>query len=347
VDLPSPALLVDLAAVDRNIARAVELLGDGPVRLRPHFKAHKCTRLMRRQVAGGRCSGVSCATAAEAEVLADAGFDDILVANQVADPAGLASLRRAGTRVRVTVCVDDARHVELLAATGAALGVLVEIDVGQRRSGLAPGDPALVGIAQLVQATAGLTLRGLQGYHGHAVLLADRAAREREVAGSAAVLAAERARLRDAGLPCELVSGGGTGTLDLIGAHGVLDEVQAGSYVLMDASYGRLGLPFEQALLCRTTVVSRHRDRIVLDAGLKALSSEYGMPAAREPGMEVLSLADEHATASVPESCRLEVGDTTLLVPAHVDPTVNLHPALHVRAPDGTVEAWPVDGRRT
>src|SRR5689334_10070552 len=127
--LPTPALVVDLPACDRNIARAAERFSAGDVRLRPHFKAHKCTTLLARQVAAGGCSGVTCATAAEAEVLADAGFQDILVANELADPAGLAALTRAGAQARVTVCIDSARHLELLAAAGFRGGVLVEVDV--------------------------------------------------------------------------------------------------------------------------------------------------------------------------------------------------------------------------
>lgn len=336
-DLPSPALVVDLTVADRNVERAAGAYRNGPARLRPHFKAHKCTRLMRRQLEAGGCCGVTCATAAEALVLAEAGFEDVLVANEVADRAGLAALAAAASRTRVTVCADAARHVELLAGAGVRAGVLVEIDVGQGRCGLPPGDDALLALARLVEETAGLELRGLQGYHGHAVLKESRAERERAVEHTSAVLTAERDRLLDAGLPCEVLSGGGTGTWDMPGA---LTEVQAGSYVLMDATYARLGLPFEAALRCRTTVVSRRGERVVLDAGLKALSAEYGMPAGTEPGLEVLSLADEHATAQVPADCALAPGDVTFLTPAHVDPTVNLHPALWVGG-----EPWPVDGR--
>jgi D-serine deaminase-like pyridoxal phosphate-dependent protein len=344
--LPSPALLVDVRVCDRNIALAAGHFADGPVRLRPHFKAHKCTTLLHRQIAAGSCSGVTCATAGEAEVLAAAGFEDVLVANQVADPEGLAALARAASRARVTACADDPRQVELLVAAGFRGGVLVEIDVGQGRCGLAPGSPDVIDLARAVVAAPGLELRGLQGYEGHAVLLAERGDRDGHVRSAAAILIAERARLEAAGVPCEVVSGGGTGTFDLAAAAGALDEVQAGSYVLMDASYGRLGLPFEQALFCRTTVLHRRGTRVVLDAGLKALSAEYGMPAAVEPGLVVQSLSDEHATAAVPEGCALQVGDTTLLIPAHVDPTVNLHPWLHAIGDDGAVERWAVDGRR-
>ena len=339
-DVATPALVVDVAAIDRNIARASAYFSEHDTRLRPHFKAHKCTELMRRQVAGGDCAGVTCATAWEAEVVARAGVhDDILVANEVADRAGIASLAAAAANATITVAVDSPRHVELLA--GLELGVLIEIDVGQRRCGLDPGDEdAILALAGLIEAAPGLRFRGLQGYEGHAVLLSDRAARAEQVDRAATILR----RLRSL-LQCEIVSGGGTGTFDLSTDAGALDEIQAGSYVLMDASYDKLGLPFELALACRATVVSRNGTRAVVDAGLKALSAEYGVPRALDPSIEVLGLADEHATLRLDASSTLAVGEAILLIPAHVDPTVNLHAALHAVADDG-VERWAVDARR-
>jgi D-serine deaminase-like pyridoxal phosphate-dependent protein len=329
--LATPALVVDLVAADGNIAAA-------NVRLRPHFKAHKCPELMRRQLAGGDCTGVTCATAWEAEVAARAGLhDDILVANEVADPGGLESLRRAAESARITVAIDNPRHVELL--RGIECAVLIEIDVGQQRCGLDPGDEAaIVALAQNVRDTPGLRFRGLQGYEGHAVLLPERRSREEQVERAAAILNRLRALL-----DCELVSGGGTGTFDL-STH--LDEIQAGSYVLMDASYDKLDLPFAPALACRTTIVSRNGTRAVCDAGLKALSAEYGLPRGVDPGIEVVGLADEHATLDLAADSPLAVGDAILLIPAHVDPTVNLHAALHAVEADGTVHRWPVAARR-
>jgi len=340
-DVATPALVVDAATVDRNIARASAYFAGRKTALRPHFKAHKCTELMRRQLAGGDCVGVTCATAWEAEVVARAGVhDDILVANEVADRAARASLAAAAATARVTVAVDNPRHVELLA--GLELGVLIEIDVGQRRCGLDPGDEqALLTLARLVQDTPGLSFRGLQGYEGHAVLLHERAARAEQVDIAATILK----RLRSL-LDCELVSGGGTGTYDLSTAAGALDEIQAGSYVLMDASYDKLDLPFELALACRTTVVSRNGTRAVVDAGLKALSAEYGVPRALAPGIEVLGLADEHATLRVAPEHPLAVGEAILLIPAHVDPTVNLHGTLHAVEEDGSLRRWAIDARR-
>jgi D-serine deaminase-like pyridoxal phosphate-dependent protein len=341
--LATPALVVDAAAVDRNIARASAYFAGRGTRLRPHFKAHKCTELMRRQLAGGDCAGVTCATAWEAEVVARAGLhDDILVANEVADAAAIASLRRAAQTATVTVGIDSPRHVELL--SGTECGVLIEIDVGQRRCGLDPADEdAILALARLVEETPGLRFRGLQGYEGHAVLLPERSERLEHVERAATILK----RLRSL-LDCEIVSGGGTGTFDLSTEAGALDEIQAGSYVLMDASYDRLGLPFELALACRATVVSRNGTRAVVDAGLKALSAEYGVPRALDASIEeVVGLADEHATLRLAQGSALAVGDAVLLIPAHVDPTVNLHAALHAVEDDGSVHRWPVDATRT
>ncbi len=348
--LPTPCLVVDLAAADRNIAWAAGYFAGRPVRLRPHFKAHKCSRLLARQLAAGGCVGVTCATAWEAEVLARAGFDDILVANQVADAVGLGQLATAARSARVTVCVDDGRHVDQLRLVareaGVRLGVLVEIDVGMGRSGLEGGSEVLLPLVGSVVAGQELEFRGLQGYEGHAVLEPERAERGRLVAIAEAILRAEQERLEAAGYRCELVSGGGTGTFDLAAEAGALTEIQAGSYVLMDARYASLGLPFETALYCCATVISRQGGRAVLNAGLKALSAEHGMPQAVPPGLEIVDLSDEHAHLRLPAEQPLAVGDTVLVVPGHIDPTINLHGSLFVFTTPATVEEWPVDGRR-
>jgi D-threonine aldolase len=336
-DVPTPALVVDRAALHRNLAAPT--LPEG-VRLRPHFKAHKCTALIARQLKAVPCAGVTCATAWEAEVVAEAlPGTDVLIANEVAEPHALKALARAAPHARVTTCVDSERHLELL--EGVDVDVLVEVDVGQRRCGVAPGSGAAVALAR----RAGSRFRGLQGYEGHAVLLPAESERAGHVRYASDALKAERAELEAAGFTCEIISGGGTGTYRLSAEAGALNEIQAGSYALMDASYAKLGLPFEQALFCRATVVSRHGTRVVFDAGLKALSAEYGMPGAAGE-LTVVSLADEHAVATVPEDSPLRVGDPALLIPAHVDPTVNLHPWLQVVDDSGAVEAWAVDGRR-
>ena len=348
--LPTPCLLVDLAAADRNIARATAIATAAGTSLRPHFKAHKCTSLMRRQLAAGSCTGVTCATAAELAVLAAGGFADVLLANQVVDRSGLAAIVAAARDTAVTVCADDPRHVALLDAAavagGVRLGVLVELDVGAGRCGLAPASPDLPALARAIAGSEALDLRGLMGFEGHAVLDVDARRRSAAVDEATGILRAERRRLAEAGLSCATISGGGTGTLEQAAAAGLLTEVQAGSYVLMDARYATLGLAFEPAVFCRATVISRRAGAAVADAGLKALSVELGPPAPVRAGVEVVRLSDEHVQLRLGPDDGLAIGDPLFLVPGHLDPAVNLHPSLFAVDEDGEVVEWAVDGRR-
>ncbi len=312
--LATPCLIVDVAALTRNLRRAANHVAGTRVKLRTHFKAHKCTALLRRQLEAGGCSGVTCATAAEALVLAEADFDDILVANQIVDRHALATLAAAAGRAHVTVAVDSHVHVGLLqrlaAKEGVDLDVLIEVDVGLHRGGLPPRSADLLSLAVAVAHAPGLSFAGLQGYEGHAVFVADRAKRRRLVNAAANVLEHERDRLAAAGFPCRLI----------------------------------LHLMFEPALYCLASVISRRDDRAVLDCGLKSLSAEYGLPKATTPQIECLDLSDEHTQVRL-HGVNLAVGDRVTLIPGHVDPTVNLHDTLFV-VDDDEVQPWAVDGRR-
>jgi D-serine deaminase-like pyridoxal phosphate-dependent protein len=348
--LATPCLVVDRAAADRNIARAADYFAKRRAKLRPHFKAHKCTTLLRRQIEAGSCCGVTCATAYEAEVLAEKGFSNILVANQVIDPGGLAALARAGRRNRLSVAVDALAHVHALEKTaakaGIGFGILIEIDVGMGRCGVVFGSPLLLDLAAEIRNSPHLEFLGLQGYEGHASFREDRALRWVSAWQAAQTLSAERKRLEAAGFACAIISGGGSGTFDLAEESDVLDEIQAGSYALMDARYGSLGLPFENALFCASTLISRRSPEAgVLNAGLKAMSAEFGMPKSLTPGIQVISLSDEHARAIFKLEVKLAVGDLVMLIPGHIDPAINLHEALVVWT-GSALELWPVDGRR-
>jgi 3-hydroxy-D-aspartate aldolase len=348
--LPTPCLLVDLAVADRNIATAVGLLRGTGVRLRPHFKAHKCSELMRRQLRAEGCHGVTCQTAGEAVALAVAGFTDILIANQVVDQSALNQLGRAAHAARITVTVDCLEHVRRLeataATTGVTLGVLVELDVGAGRCGLPARSPKLVPLAMAIDAADRLRLAGVQAYAGHVVGSEGSQLRRTLCYQVELQVVAELDRLAQAGLSCPVVSGHGTGTMETLALGTVYNEAQAGSYVLLDAAYDRLGLPFEPALYCVTTVISRSEPtRAVIDAGLKALAVDEGLPVPVAPGLRVVSLSDEHARLAVAPGAGPEVGDKVILLPSHIDPTVNLHDALFVYDGQG-IERWPVDGRR-
>jgi D-serine deaminase-like pyridoxal phosphate-dependent protein len=304
---------------------------------------------MRLQLAAGGCTGATCATAAEAAALATAGIDDILVANEVVDREpldALAALARMGTRIGIAV--DSAEGLDRLgraAAAGATVGVLVDLDVGTHKCGLEPTDPLVVELARRAHAAPQLELRGLMGYEGHAQHEPDPARRAALVAHAAGALAAARQRLERSGLPCDVVSGGGTGTLHDQARAGVLTEIQAGSYVLGDEQYAEAGAGFEQAVWCLATVISRRADRAVANAGLKHLAGDDGPPRVEIEGARVLgSLSDEHTIVGCAGPAPA-VGDRLLLSPRHVDPTLNLHPRLWACGPGGEAEEWEIDGR--
>ncbi|HZI80010.1 MAG TPA: DSD1 family PLP-dependent enzyme [Vicinamibacterales bacterium] len=348
-EVPTPALIVDVAALDRNIARMARFFAEGACRLRPHVKAHKTPAIARRQLAAGSCAGLTCATVLEAEAVA--GFcDDLLIANEIvsADKC-LRAAALAGSR-RVTVAVDSHEGIDALAAAaraaGVTLGVLVDLDVGQMRCGVLPGAPALA-LAARAAAAPGLELRGVMGYEGHVQPVRDRAERTAQAQRAMAALVGTAAQLRAAGLPCGIVSAGGTGTFDISGRVPGVTEIQAGSYALMDTDYGDVGVPFEQAFFVLGTVVSRPAaDRCVADAGHKSATKDHSLPRVHGiDGATVTSLNDEHATIAIPPGSRVRIGDRVRLVPSHTDPTVNLHDAFYAFEGERIVDVWPVSAR--
>jgi D-serine deaminase-like pyridoxal phosphate-dependent protein len=345
-EIATPALVLDRAALERNLARMARFFSIGSCRLRPHFKAHKTPEIARRQLAAGSCSGLTCATVGEAETVA-AFCDDVLIANEVVSAAKCARLAALAARARITVAVDSVAGLDTLAAaarhTGVRIGVLVDVNVGQGRSGIAPGADALQ-LARRVALTSGAALRGVMGYEGHVQPIRDRGERDARARQSMAALLDTAARLRANGLGCEVVSAGGTGTYDISGRIDGVTEIQAGSYALMDTDYAAVQVPFEQAFWVIGTIVSRPTaDRCVADCGHKATTKDHGLPSvAGVDGATVVSLNDEHATLSVPPESRIAIGDLVRLVPSHTDPTINLHDAFYVIEGDRVVDVWAI-----
>ena len=303
-DVPTPALIVDVAALDRNIARMAEFFATGPCRLRPHFKAHKTPAIARRQLAAGSCVGITCATVSEAEVAAGL-CDDLLLANEVVSVEKCARLAALARTVAVTVAIDSINGIDVLASAaavaGVTIGVLVDVNVGQGRCGVAPGDEALA-LARRAAASNRLMLRGVMGYEGHLQPLRDRSERVARTREAMQGLVTTAERIRAAGLPCDIVSSGGTGTYDISGRIDGVTEIQAGSYALMDTDYSSVGVPFEQAFTVFGTIVSRPAaDRCVADCGHKAMTKDHGLPAVKGiEGAAVTALNDEHATIALP-----------------------------------------------
>ena len=350
-EIPTPALVVDLPAMERNIKRLADFYADGPTKLRPHFKAHKTPAIARRQLAAGSCSGLTVATVGEAELCADEAItNDILIANEVLGPGKAERVATLAQRVDIKVAVDSDAALDDLAraaqAAGVEIGVLVDVNVGMPRCGIAHGEPALM-LAKRAADTAGIRLRGLMGYEGHVVGLPERSEREPRAQKAMERLIETMRLVREAGLPCDIVSAGGTGTYDITGRIEGITEVQAGSYVLMDTAYDKLGLPFEKALSLHTTVLSRPRaEQCATDGGLKAASVDHGNPEVKGiEGASVLFLSDEHATIALPPDSAIAPGDRLELWPSHIDPTINQHDVLFAAEGEDVVDVWPVAAR--
>jgi D-threonine aldolase len=328
-DLSTPALVVDATALAGNLDTMSTALPGA--RLRPHVKAHKCTALAREQARRGHAH-FTCATPREVVGMARAGLgDDLLLANECVDPARLRAL--ADCPGRVTVAVDSDATVDAAAANGIR-EVLVDVNVFLPRCGCPPDDaPRLANRAR----AAGLDVRGVMGYEGHAVLIADRADRETKTRQ-----AMERLALVAEAVGGAVISAGGTGTYDL---NTAATEIQAGSYALMDGDYGKLDLPFTRALAIAATVIHANDRWCVADCGLKALGMDHGNPAI--DAADVLFCSDEHVVF-VPQHAP-RVGDRILVWPAHVDPTVAYHDRMHIAEGPGigaaVIETWPVDLR--
>lgn len=352
-EIDTPALIVDLDAYERNLDRMAGWAARARVRLRPHAKTHKCPVIALHQIARGAV-GVCCQKVSEAEAMVWGGVRDVLVSNEIVGAAKIARLIVLAKQAQVVVCVDDPGNVRDLdaaaRAVGIRLGVLVEVNVGADRCGVEPGEAA-VALARLVAALAGLRFLGLQAYHGSAQHIRELAKRREAIDSAVAGLRHTRELLDRAGLPCDVVTGAGTGTYQLEGASGVYTELQPGSYVFMDVDYKRVeGFPaeFENALFVLATIMSRPtRDRAVLDAGLKALGVDAGFPLVREmPEVEYVRASDEHGKLRLhdPEAT-LRVGDKLWLIPGHCDPTINLYD-WYVCVRGGRVEAlWPITAR--
>ncbi|NOT27067.1 MAG: DSD1 family PLP-dependent enzyme [Acidobacteria bacterium] len=348
-EIPTPALVVDVAAMERNIKRMAEFFKDGPCRLRPHFKAHKTPEIARRQLAGGSCSGLTCATVSEAETVIGM-CEDVLIANEVIDPVKCARVAQLAHRGRLTIAVDSSAGLEAIgrAARDAAVsvGVLVDVNVGQMRCGVRPGH-GVVRLARQAAEVAGVELRGVMGYEGHLMGVGDRKERELRTREAMGGLVESAEMLRAEGLACDVVSGGGTGTYDISGRVPGITEIQAGSYVVMDSDYGQLDVPFEQAFWVLGTVISRpETTRLVADCGHKSMTKDHGLPVVRDlSGGTVVSLNDEHATIHVPDDCPARIGDRVFLRPSHTDPTINLHDAFYALENDRVVDIWPIAAR--
>lgn len=359
-DIQTPCLIVDLDALERNVKKMGDLCKGMGVRHRAHGKMHKSVDIAKLQETMGASVGVCCQKVSEAETFVRGGIKDVMVSNEVRDPAKIDRLARMPKLgARILVCVDDPENVADLATAaqkhGTELECLVEIDCGAGRCGVTTSQD-VVNIAKLIDAADGLKFAGIQAYQGamqHLDLYTDREAKidiAVEQVGDAVTA------LKSQGFECDIVGGGGTGSYYFEGTSGVFNELQCGSYAFMDADYGRIldkdgnridQGEWENALFILTSVMSHAKSEIaVVDAGLKAQSVDSGLPTVfgRTDKVEYLKCSDEHGVVGDPDGV-LKVNDKLKLVPGHCDPTCNVHD-WYVGVRNGKVETlWPVSAR--
>jgi D-serine deaminase-like pyridoxal phosphate-dependent protein len=354
-DLNTPALIIDLEALERNIATMARFAIGAGVALRPHAKTHKSVEIARRQIAAGAV-GVCCAKLGEAEALADGGIENILITSPVVGHAGVARLVALAARSPgLMASADNPEAVAALAATGAGLTLLVDIDPGIHRTGVA--DPrAALNLAKQIAETPNLSFAGVQFYCGAQQHIEAFEARRTAIEERTAYLAAIVQQLKESGLNPDIISGGGTGTHMIDGALGVFTELQVGSYVFMDRQYSDCDLadgaepPFETALMIDSRVISaNHPVLVTVDAGFKAFATEAGSPpilAGAAKGSTYHFMGDEHGCVVPPRGeAPPRLGDVLTFGAPHCDPTVNLYGAYHAVKGDTLTAIWPIEAR--
>lgn len=358
-DIQTPCLVVDLDALEANIKKMGDFAKQNGMRHRVHGKMHKSVDVAKLQEQLGGSCGVCCQKVSEAEVFARGGIKDVMVSNQVRDPAKidrLARLPKLGARA--ICCVDDIDNVAELSQAamkhGTEIECVVEIDCGAGRCGVTT-TADVVSIARAIHAASGLKFAGLQAYQGAMQHLDDYNERKEKIDVAVAMVADAMEGLKAEGLECDIVGGGGTGSYYFEGSSGVYNELQCGSYAFMDADYGRIldkeGNRIDQgewqnALFILTSVMSHAKtDKAICDAGLKAQSVDSGLPVIfGRDDVEYIKCSDEHGVIADPDGV-LKVNDKLKLVPGHCDPTCNVHD-FYVGVRNGKVETvWPISAR--
>jgi 3-hydroxy-D-aspartate aldolase len=358
-DIQTPCLILDLDALERNVRKMGDYAREHGMRHRVHGKMHKSVDVARLQVELGGACGVCCQKVSEAEVFARGGIKDVLVSNQVRDPAKIDRLARMPKLgARTICCVDDLANVADLSEAaqrhGTQIECLVEIDCGAGRCGVTT-TPAVVEIAKAIEAAPGLKFSGIQAYQGAMQHLDSYDERKAKIAVAVAMVKDAVDTLKIEGIDCDIVGGGGTGSYYFESTSGVYNELQCGSYAFMDADYGRIldqdgnridQGEWENALFILTSVMSHAKaDKAIVDAGLKAQSVDSGLPVIfGRDDVSYVKCSDEHGVVMDPQGV-LKVNDKLRLVPGHCDPTCNVHD-WYVGVRDGKVETlWPVSAR--
>jgi D-serine deaminase-like pyridoxal phosphate-dependent protein len=351
--VPTPALLLDLPKVRKNIAEMANRMAPLPAALRPHAKIHKNPGLGKMQIAAGAV-GLTTATAWEASAMVDSGIANILIANQVVGATKVAELARIAGLTQVIVAVESVYNAnelsEAAAHAGSRIDVLVEIDVGLHRAGVRSTEEALA-LGEHISKLPGLRLQGLLGYEGHCMLEPDRAVRIKKTLTANAALVATVDAFDRSGLDTTIVAAGGFGTWDITGANDRITEIHAGSYIFNDAFHRNLMPGFEVALTVAATVTSCTGRNAVVDCGRKSIGIDRAVPELLGDIGEVkfdhgeYAIHEEHVVLTLREHSGLAVGDRVEFLPGYSPTTVNLYDIYFVVEGDVVIDVWPIEAR--
>jgi len=349
-ELDTPCIVIDLDVAESNIAKLQAAANEMGVDVRPHSKTNKSPYWVRKQLDAGAI-GVCCAKVGEAEVMVEAGVNEVMIPNQVIGKRKIARLVALARSARIIVAVESSGNVDDLSsasmAAGAELGVIIEINVGMDRCGV-DGDGA-VELAKKIDAAPGLRFDGLMGYEGHVVAERDYETRKTEAEKAMTILTGAADQIRGVGIDVKLVSAAGTGTYNITGRVDGITELQCGSYIFMDGDYLEVFNDFEPALSVLATVISRQKqDVAIVDMGLKSISMDRGLAEVISPvSASIISHSEEHTKVNLPDTASqaLKVGDKVRSRPTHGDTTINLH-EYYFGIRDGKLEqAIPIPGR--
>ena len=345
-ELETPALIVDLDAMQRNMARVDEILSGTSMTLYPHYKSHKCPEIAKLQMENG-AGGITCAKLGEAIDLCSAGIPNVVIANQVVQKEKMPKLAMLANKCHLTVCVDSEDNVlaleSAMAREGGSLFVLVEYDVGMKRCGVEAFD-AFLALARLVQAQPHLCFEGIQAYAGHLSHEEDSNKRYCEIQKIEKTVSDLKKYCEENGLYVKEVCGGSTGFSKDKPRNTVYTQAQFGSYLFLDRSFLPLGLDFEQALFVETTVVSVKPDRIVVDCGVKTMTMDQYPPYFPDFPNAILNFSEEHTTVFV-ENSNLKIGDRLRYIPGHCCTTINTFDKLAAVRAEDVIAIWDITSR--
>lgn len=352
-DLDTPSMIVDLDLMEANIAKLMDQLLPTGVYIRPHLKTTKSPILARKLIEAG-AKGCCVAKLSEAEVIAEGGIEDLLITSEIVGPikvGRLVELFRQHPQIKIVIDSPQGANAidEALAQAGieTPIQVLVNLNVGQNRTGIIPGEPALA-LSRHIATLPHLKIIGVQGYEGHLQHVHERQEREEKCRAAMALLTGTADLLRQNGFNIETVTTGGTGTAEFCANFPGITEVQPGSFIFMDTDYrNAVGRFYSNSLTILATVLSKpEKHRAVIDAGLKTLTTDSGFSEPKDlPGYSYVPYGDEHGILTWEEGPGLAIGDRIEMIPSHIDPTINLHDSYYAHR-KGVIEAiWPVAAR--